>query len=97
MEDMDNEIDWRIKFRKFILDELKDGLTYSLAVQGYSKIADTIWTYGEHMLVTNKINIDQCIIYIEGKIDASILDQYSDYIAPKDLVVKFKYRVVSFY
>ena len=93
--DVDNNLHWTINFRDFILNELKDGLTYSLAIQGYSKKDNTILTYGPHILVTNKINIDRHIVKIEGQMDSSILNMESDSIDPEDLMIKFKYRIIS--
>jgi hypothetical protein len=74
---------------------LKDRFSYSLAILGFSKKSRDIVTYGPHILVTNKINIEQYSTYIEGQIDISVLDQYSDFIPIEDLVVRFKYRVIS--
>jgi hypothetical protein len=56
-------------------------------------------TYGPHLLITKKINIDSLITYIEGQIDSKSLSLDSGYEDDEDDITRlivFKYRLITF-
>lgn len=74
---------------------LRENVTYSLAIQGYnSDTRDTV-TFGAHILVTNSINIESLITFIEGRLDTSILNMESDFDITEETIIYFRYREIS--
>jgi hypothetical protein len=88
---------WKEDIRHVIDNLLQDGVTYSMGVLGThykDGNLDSI-TFGEHLLVTNKIDIEGLMIYLEGKIDSTHLSMESGRIVAKageDFKIQFKYR-----
>jgi hypothetical protein len=91
---------WKEDIRHVIDNLLQDGVTYSMGVLGThykDGNLDSI-TFGEHLLVTNKIDIEGLMIYLEGKIDSTHLSMESGRIVEKageDFKIQFKYREIS--
>jgi hypothetical protein len=91
---------WEEDIRYLIENILEDNTTYSIAVLGshYEDGRIDSITFGEHLLVTNKTDVDGLIIYLEGQIDSSQLSIESGKLVEiwgDELRIQFKYRVIT--
>jgi hypothetical protein len=91
----DNTKDWTENLTDLITNILKNGVTYSISVHGYNTDGRNIVTFGPHILITNKINLESLITYINGHMDSSVLQIDSDFDLSDDCVIFFQYREVS--
>jgi hypothetical protein len=94
------EYGWQEDIQHLVENILQDGITYSIAVLGtyYENGKLDSITFGEHLLVTNKIDVESLIIYLEGQIDSTHLSIESGRVverAGSDLKIQFKYREIS--
>ena len=94
--------DWKNKLLFLINKIFKDNSVYSLAILGLNLEDNKIdcVSYGPHILVTNKINIENLITYVEGQIDAGMLSLESPtfYNTDEDsdnIIIQFKYREIT--
>jgi len=94
-------LNWMDNLYKLINEEMKDGITYSLAILGIKKESNnnkpSIITYGPHILVSKLINLDKLITYIEGQIDSKDISLESEDLDDEEekRIIVFKYREIS--
>jgi hypothetical protein len=98
--DTPNIRNWQNDLQHLILNILKNRITYSVAVLGshYEDGKIDSVTFGPHLLLTNKINIDSLTTYLEGQIDSSHLSIESGKLVESwgdEMEIQFKYRVIS--
>lgn len=95
-----DSFDWETNLRYLIENILDDGVTYSIAVLGsvHSHGRFHSITFGEHLLVTNKIDIDGLITYLYGQIDSSQLSLESGSLLEHtdgQFSIQFLYREIT--
>jgi len=93
-------LDWSLAIKILVLNELRDGVTYSLAVLGQINMGDHLIktvTFGNHLLINKDINIDSLITYIEGQIEIAYLGLVSGELLreSEDVITYFMCREIS--